>query len=50
MRSKLLEMAFSVMGMFVGGGMIRMVSSEDELVAEIRRDLPNFRALPSLGA
>jgi hypothetical protein len=49
-RSKLLEMAFSVMGMFVGGGMIQMVSSEDDLVAEIRRDVPNFKGLTSLAS
>jgi hypothetical protein len=47
-RSKLLEMAFSVMGMFVGGGVIRVVASEDELLAEIRRDVPSFKTLPVL--
>jgi hypothetical protein len=47
-RSKLLEMAFSVMGMFVGGGVIRMVSSEGDMIAEIRRDVPTFTVLPSV--
>jgi hypothetical protein len=45
-RSKLVEMAFSVMGMFVGGGVIRVVAREDELLAEIRRDVPSFKTLP----
>jgi hypothetical protein len=39
-------MAFSVMGMFVGGGVIRVVAAEDELLAEIRRDVPSFKTLP----
>jgi hypothetical protein len=46
-RSKLLEMAFSIMGMFVGGGMIRMVSTEEDMLTEIRRDVPKFRTLPA---
>jgi hypothetical protein len=46
-RSKLLEMAFSLISMFVGGGVIRVVAGEDALLAEIRRRVPTFRALPT---
>jgi hypothetical protein len=34
--------------MFVGGGMIRMVSTEGDMIAEIRRDVPTFTVLPSV--
>jgi hypothetical protein len=47
-RSKLLEMAFSVMGMFVGGGVIRMVASEQQMVEEIRREVRTFTVLPTV--
>jgi hypothetical protein len=47
-RSKLLEMVFSVMGMFLGGGLIRMVASEREMLLEIQREVPTVRELPEL--
>jgi hypothetical protein len=47
-RSKLLEMAFSLVGLFVGGGLIRVVSREADLVDAIREEVPSFRGLPSL--
>jgi hypothetical protein len=48
--SKLLEMAFSVMGMFLGGGMIRVLSSERDMIREIQREVPTFRDLPTISS
>jgi hypothetical protein len=47
-RSKLLEMAFSLISMFVGGGVIHVVAGEDHLLAEIRRRVPTFKGLPTV--
>jgi hypothetical protein len=45
-RSKLLEMAFGITGMAVGGRIIRMVASEGKLLEEVRRFDSSFRSLP----
>jgi hypothetical protein len=47
-QSKLLEMAFSIMAMFLGGGAIRIVSSEDQFLNEIRQKGPRLRTLPTV--
>jgi hypothetical protein len=46
-RSKLLEMAFSVMSMFLGGDLIRIVASEEPFLTEIRKKAPTLRSLPT---
>jgi hypothetical protein len=48
-RSKLLEMAFSVMSMFLGGEAIRIVASEDVFLAEIQKKAPFVKGLPTVG-
>lgn len=40
--SRLIEMAMSVLGMFVGGGLVRTMSSETEFEREVARHHPGF--------
>jgi hypothetical protein len=36
------------MAMFLGGGAIRIVASQEQFLAEIRQKVPGFRSLPSI--
>ena len=45
-RSKIMEMAISVLGMIIGGGLIKAHSNEASFVAAITAHVPGFRRLP----
>lgn len=47
--SSILEMAFSLMALALGGGLVRVLSKEADMVAEIRGEVPTFRGLASVG-
>lgn len=46
-RSRIMEMAISVLGMIVGGGNIKAYSSEANFIAIVAENVPGFRQLPS---
>lgn len=47
MQSRLVEMAISVLGLFVGGGLVKTVSDERAFAEAIAQDVPGFNRLPS---
>jgi hypothetical protein len=49
-RSKLVEMAMSIVGMVVGGGILKLYSRPDVFLGLIRASAPQLTALPTLSA
>lgn len=45
-RSRLVDMAISLIGLFVGGGGMQSYADAAKLEAVIKRDVPGFRGLP----
>jgi len=47
-RSKIMEMAMSVVAMLVGGGMVKVYSNADVFLALVRKVAPTLTELPSI--